>query len=87
MHDEDERHERPGDRDLELRAGRARVARHLRDAAEEPQVDAADLDPLAAGDERVAELVQDERDEEQEHRGDGDEVGLACRTRRARRWK
>ncbi len=41
--------------------GRRRLARQLRDAAEEPQVDAVGLDPLPPRGQRVAELVEDER--------------------------
>ena len=41
----------------------------LRHAAEEPERDPLDLHPLPARLERVPELVQDERGEE-EHRGD-----------------
>ena len=49
----------------------SRVGAH--EAAEEEQVDAADADALAARGERVPELVQHDRAEEQErgdHRGD-----------------
>ena len=63
-----ERHERPGDRDPELGAGRGEHALELRHAAEEPQRDPVDLHPLAPGHERVPELVREQRGEE-EHRG------------------
>ena len=78
--DDHERHRRSGRGDPKLGARRVGVARHPRHAAEEPQVDAADLDPLAARDERMAELVQDQRREEQHHRSDGDDVGLRHRS-------
>ena len=51
---------------LNSSAGRARVAAHLGEAAEQEQLDPLDLDPLAAGHERVAELVHDQRPEEQQ---------------------
>ena len=65
---------RPGGGDAELGAGRGRLGAHVHQAAEEEQVDAGDLDPLAAGGERVAELVDDDRAEEQERLADGGEV-------------
>src|SRR5207244_948879 len=40
---------------------------HLRDAAEHPQVDAHDPDSVAQRHDGVAELVQDDRDEQQQH--------------------
>ena len=59
----------PANGDAELLAGRLAVAIGAHEAAEEEQVDAADPDPFAAGGERVPELVQHDRAEEQE-RGD-----------------
>ncbi len=70
-----ERHRRPGRRDLQLLARGLRLAAHLREAAEEPQVDAGDRDPQAARGQRVAELVQDQRGEVPERAGHGDQVG------------
>ena len=55
--DEQEGHRRAGDRDAELGARRVGVAAHLHHAAEQEEVDPLDRDPLAAGGERVAELV------------------------------
>ena len=63
-----ERDQRPGHGDEELLPWRVGVPVHLHHAAEEEEVDAGDLDPRAAGGERVPELVQDDRAEEQ-HRG------------------
>ena len=60
--------------DLELLAGRRGLAAHLREAAEEPEVDAGDPDAEPARHERVPELVEDQRDEVAEGRGDGDQV-------------
>ncbi len=67
--EQDEGHGRAGGRDLELLAGALRLAAHLREAAEEPQVDAGDRDASAARDERVPELVQDQRGEVAERTG------------------
>ena len=58
-----ERHRRARGRDLELLAGRLWLAAHLREAAEEPQVDAGDRDAEAPGHQGVPELVQDQRRE------------------------
>ena len=70
----------PATATLNSAPGRLGVAGHLRDAAEEPQVDARDLDALPPRDQTAwPELVQDERDEEQQRAGDrggvGDRVG------------
>ena len=75
----EQRDDRSGDRHGELGARRARLAAQLRQPAEEPQVDALDLDPLAARDERVAELVDDD---DREHARDEHDPG-----RRRRRSK
>ncbi len=69
-----ERHHRTGDRDPELFARRVRVAAHLCQPAEQEQVDPLHVDPLAAGDERVAELVHDQRPVEQQHGDHGRRV-------------
>ena len=66
---EDERHERPGHGDPELGARDREHAFELGHAAEEPERDAFDLHPLAPRFECVPELVQEERDEEDD-RGD-----------------
>ncbi len=58
---EEERDERPRDGDPELGAGAGEHAAELGDPAEEPQCDSLDLHPLAARDERVAVLVQEQR--------------------------
>ena len=63
-----QRHERPCDRDSELRPGAREHPPELRHAAEEPERDPFDLHALAAGDERVPELVEEQRPEE-EHGG------------------
>ena len=57
--------------------GERSVAAHLRQAAEQEQLDPLDLDPLAARDQRVAELVHDQRAEEQQHGRDRRQVGDA----------
>ena len=75
--DDQQRHQRAGDRDAELLTRGRGVATHLHHAAEEEEVDAADLDPLTAGGDRVAELVQQDRAEEPEGGEDGhDEARL-----------
>ena len=76
-HDHDrERHQRAGDRDPELLARRVGVAAHLHHAAEEEEVDARHLDAHAPRGQRVAELVQHDRAEEQRRRGHGGDVAL-----------
>ena len=70
-----ERHQRPGDGHLELLGGALGLAAHVQQPAEEPQVDAHHRDPDPAGGERVAELVQDQREEVPERARDGDRVG------------
>ena len=60
--------------------GRVGVLAHPRDAAEQPQGDLGDRDPEAVGDERVAELVQQDRAEEGERRGDREQVRVGART-------
>ena len=62
--------------DLELRARRVAVARHPRDAAEQPQRDLGDRDPVARRDHRVAQLVQEDRAEEAERGDHREHVGL-----------
>ncbi len=61
-----ERDQRPGDRHAELHARGVGVAFELRDAAEHPQVDAGDWDPVADRHDGVAELVEQDRQEEQQ---------------------
>ena len=80
--EQDREHERDGGAgggDTELLARGLAVAVGAHEAAEEEQVDAADADAFAARGERVAELVQHDRAEEQE-RGDDrrDEPGDAA---------
>ena len=76
----------PGRGDAELGARRVGVAVHLHHAAEQEQVDALDLDPLAPGGERVAQLVQHDRAEEARRRHDGDDVdGRLARVQRLAR--
>ena len=58
----------PGRGDAELRARRVGLAAHLHHAAEQEEVDALDLDPLAPGGQRVPELVQHDRAEERRPR-------------------
>ena len=53
--------------DLEVLARRGGVPAHLGQAAEQEQVDAADPDAVAAGHQRVAKLVHDQRCEQDEH--------------------
>ncbi len=85
---EDERHGEACGGDAELLARRLGVAVGAHEAAEEEQVDAAHADALTACRERVAELVQDDRAEEDDRRDDrGDEAlarvgdGVAATTR------
>jgi hypothetical protein len=54
----------------------AGVAPQGRDAAEHPQRDVADPDPVADRDHRVAELVQEDRGEEEQGADDREHVGL-----------
>ena len=61
-----QRDQRPGDRHAELHAGRVGVALELRHAAEHPQVDARDRDPVADRHDGVPELVQQDREEEEQ---------------------
>ena len=56
---------RAGGRDPELRAGGRHRAAELGDAAEQPERDALDLHPVAPGDDRVRELVGEQRGEEE----------------------
>ena len=72
--DDRQRHERAGDGDEELLAGRVGVPAHLHHAAEEEEVDAGDLDPRAPRGERVPELVQHDRAEEQDRGHHGGRV-------------
>jgi hypothetical protein len=66
-----ERDERAGDRDPELRPRAREHALEARDPAEEPEGDSVDLDALAPSLERVPQLVQQERGEEERRRDDG----------------
>ncbi len=74
---EDQRGQRAGGCDLELLAGRGGVAAHLREPAEQEQLDSLDLDSLPPRRERVTELVQDKRGKEQQHGDDGGQVSDA----------
>jgi hypothetical protein len=56
---------RPGDRDEDLVPRAPRLIGHLGGAAEEVELDAGDPNPEAAGDQGVAELVE-------QHRGEGE---------------
>ena len=58
--------DRAGDRDPELRARAWKLALELGDAPEEPEGDPFDLDTLAPGLSSVAELVEEQRDEEEQ---------------------
>ena len=49
---------------------------HPGDAAEQPQRDLGDRDPVADRDHGVAELVQEDRGEEEERAGDREQVGV-----------
>ena len=70
-----QRHRWPGRGYLQLLPGSLGLAPHLREAPEEPQVDARDRDPETARRERVAELMQDQRGEVPERSRHGDRVG------------
>ena len=63
--------ERTGDGDAELRAGAREPAAERGHAAEQPEHDAVDLHVLATRLERMAELVQQDRQEEERGRDDG----------------
>src|ERR687888_2732853 len=65
---EHERDQRPGNRDAKLGAGTGEHALELRDAAEEPERDPFDRDPLSACPQRMPELVQQQRAEEERGR-------------------
>ena len=67
------RRPRPGTR----RPGDCGVPRHLRDAAEQPQVDARDRDAVADRHHRVAQLVQQDRQEEQQRADRREHEGAA----------
>jgi hypothetical protein len=73
--DDRERRERTGPRDLELLARGAALAAHQREAAERRDRDAGDLDPVPARGERVAQLVHDDRREQQQRARDRGQVG------------
>ena len=75
-----ERHQRPGDGDPELGAGGGHLALQLGHPAEHPQRDAADLDAVAARDDRVPQLVDQDRCEEQQRRRGRDGEGLVAVT-------
>ena len=70
--------ERAGRGERELGARRARLAAGAREAAERPQVDPVDRHALAARDERVPELVRDDRGEEQQRPDGGGDERLRC---------
>src|SRR3989442_5979081 len=78
---EGERYERAGDCHPELLARRARVAAHLGDAAEEPEVDPSDAYPVAHRHHRVAELVENDREKEEQgaDRGEGERLRVLSR--------
>ena len=80
-----QRDRRPGRGDAELLARRLGVAQRAHEAAEEEQVDAADPDPFAARGQRVPELVQHDRAEEDERGDDGADEPLAGGDDRLRR--
>ena len=66
---DDETGHRAGDSDHELFAGCARLARQVGDAPKDEERDTRDFEAAADGHERVGELVDEHRDE-QEHGGD-----------------
>ena len=74
------------DGDPKVRPRSSRLTPELGDAAEEPQHDALDLDAVAAGHQRMCQLVSQQRGQEQ-HRGDdrGDHVGGDAAVRKRRR--
>src|SRR5688572_16834444 len=65
----------------QLRARRREHALEAGHAAEEPERDAVDLHALTLGLQRVAELMQEDRDEEED--GSGDRHGQVCQIGRA----
>ena len=65
-----ERDDRPRDRDPELCPGGGEHPPEASDAAEDPERDPLDLHPLPRVPDRVAELVQEQGAEEQQHRDD-----------------
>jgi hypothetical protein len=76
---EDETGQRADTGDAELRPRGPRAAAQPGDPAEQPQRDALHLDPVAPGDQRVGQLVREERGEEgrRGHQGGGG-VGQAA---------
>ena len=84
---ENERHERPCDRDPELRARAGESTLELRHTPEQPERDPVDLQPLSPRLPGMAELVQEDRNDEQESRDDRHrEVRVAGKSR-IRGWK
>ena len=71
---EDQRgHRRARQGDPRFHPGPVGFAVHPRHAAEDPELDRADPDPVAGADEGVAELVQEDRAEEAGGAGDGED--------------
>jgi hypothetical protein len=66
------RDERPRNRDPELGAGARKVGLELRHATEEPEVDSLDFDSVSSRLQRVTELVQQKREEEEQRGHDGE---------------
>ena len=66
--------QRPGDRDLELGPGGVRVLLEPGEAAEQPQRDRGDADVVAPGHEGVAELVEQDRAEEEHGARDREQI-------------
>ena len=73
---------RSGGRDPQLRAGRRHRTAELRDATEQPEGDALDLHAVAPGDDRVRELVGEQRGEEEDDGDDRDDPELRRRSPR-----
>src|SRR6185312_874626 len=75
QNDDRQRRERSGAGDLQLLARAAAFAAQQREPAERGDRDAGDVDPVAAGGERVAQLVHDDRREQQQRARDRGQVG------------
>jgi len=77
----------PGDRDPELGARARKAALELRHPTEEPEVDPLDLDPISPRLQCMSELVQQERNKEEERGHDGHRDVLTVGEAGVLRWE
>ena len=68
-------HRRSRESEAKLLPGLVCGALHPRHPPEQPELDPLDLDPIAPGDDRVAELVQEDACEEEQRAGEAERVG------------